>query len=121
MDTGKPYARLVSGDRLKLYCNDRTDFEARCPKLITPPADSSIYKTQNTSTPTSDKKQQQRQTMDEAIKVLRQSGPHVFYVLGLYADQSKGWSDNMSPLLLKEWRLSQDQARLHRRENRSKQ
>ena len=117
VDTGKPYARLVSGDRLKLYCNDRTDFEARCPKLITPRADSS--KTQSTSTPTSDKKQQQRQTMDEAIKVLRQSGPHMFYVL--YADQSKSWSDNISPLLLKEWRLAQDQARLRRRQNRSKQ
>ena len=48
-----------------------------------------------------------------ARKILRQNGPHNFLVL--FEDDSKQWTDDVAPMLKKEWRIEQDRRRLNRR------
>jgi len=104
--TGKPHKGLVNHDRLKEFKADRS---------ITP----STTTTAPTTTDHTDghaKKRTELRIMKPAQRILRQSGPYRFLVL--FEDNTQSWTDDVSPLLRKEWRIEQDRRRLLRRQNR---
>ena len=103
-DTGKPLRRLITGDRLKAYHTD--------PQAVKLPM---TYK--QIGEDKSKTKINKPKEMIQAKSILKQAGKNY---LVLFADDTKGWTSQVSEGLLKQWRLKQDEERLKRRQNRSR-
>ena len=127
-NTGKPYRRLVSADRLKSYTADRVDFTARLPKLKSNsssqdlPAEQQRQTTDDTGNTTADD-QQDTTSKDchPAIRILKErtrGKQKEFYVL--FEDKTKHWCDFVTPALLERYRILQDKRRRRARSRKKK-
>ena len=122
-NTGKPYRRLVSADRLKSYTADRVDFTARLPKLTSQSVDRESTEQQKTDSKAENIVADRTQAAvpkdcHPAVRILKErtrGKRRKFYVL--FEDNTKSWCSFVTPLLLEHYRILQDKRR-RRAENR---
>ena len=93
--TGKAHRGLVNGDRLKKYHKDRSG-------LVSP----------------QDVPLNAQPVYQEAKRIIKQAGSGMYLVE--FVSGEKLWTSDVSPLILKEWRLQQDRNRLQRRLKRQR-
>ena len=127
-NTGKPYRRLVSADRLKSYTADRVDFTARLPRLSSQNSNKeSIAQQQrgtdsNAENTTAEAKQDAvPKDCHPAIRILKErtrGKRKEFYVQ--FEDKTKHWCDFVTPALLERYRILQDKRRRRAKIRRKK-
>jgi len=125
-NTGKPYRRLVSADRLKSYSGDSVDFTARLPRLmknVVGQDSATNQQSQTVDNNASDSNQKDSIPNDchPAIKIIKErtrGKRKEFYVE--FADTTKHWCDFVTPALLEHYRIVQDERRRRRAKNRKR-
>jgi len=126
-NTGKPYRRLVSADRLKSYTADRVDFTARLPRLTSQNVDrQSTEQQQSTNSKTENIVADRAQDAlpkdcHPAVRILKErtrGKRKEFYVL--FENNTRSWCDFVTPMLLERYRILQDKRRRRAKERRKK-
>ena len=145
---GRPLRNLISGSRLRQYtAPQRADFHVKYPKLSVtcqsrtkalsePPANSDSSVKDRPTEPTTNIQANNQPTQqnnevtqpsvssmpyESAIRILRErkkSGKPEYFVL--FETKEKAWADRVSPALLRDFRIRQEQARNKRRKRRKR-